>query len=156
MNPPEYKTIAQELLPRFMYKLGKFLDIKDGELQILINKLTEIEKKSNEEAKQNLINVITDTVSNIINVTYASIDIYQQQKSIMDIISELNSNIRMPTYAINSLLTYIWEQLEINNKPTNIVTSACETIICKDSEFNLIVKHVSLWLHTNKAHYVIL
>lgn len=154
MNPPEYNTVANELLPRFMFKLSKLINLDNETLQQLNAQLDDIDNYVTIEEKKQITTKFTATITDLINKS--PIDISKPQKSIMTIINEYNPNIRMPTNAINMLLDYVCSFLMDQKKLSDIITSASEPIVCNKEVFTLITGIVNSWLQTNKAHYVIL
>lgn len=158
MNPPEYHTVANELLPRFMFKLSKFVIFDNEILQQLNSQLDEIDTYATIEEKKQLSTKFTDTITATITdfINKSHINISKPQKSIMTIINEHNPNIRMPTNAINMLFDYICSFLMVQKNLSDIVTSASEPIVCNKEVFTLITDLVYTWLQSNKAHYVIL
>lgn len=156
MNPPEYKTVANELLPRLMFKLGKFLTYDYDELAQLCQKFDNIEKYKSVSDDTMMKQLFTDTVRQLVSDAYGMVDRQHAQKSINDIINAHNANIRMPTNAINMLLSHIWEELQSAKFSSDIVTSASECITCTRTEYDVIKKSVATWLSSNKDHYVML
>jgi hypothetical protein len=156
MNPPEYNTVANELLPRLMFKLGKFLTYDNGELAQLCQKLDDVEKYKSAADDAMMKQLFTGTMRQLVSDAYDMVDRQHAQKSVNDIIKEHNANIRMPTNALNMLLSHIWEDLQIANLSSDIVTSASECITCSRKEYDVIKKSVATWLSSNKEHYVIL
>jgi hypothetical protein len=156
MNPPEYTTIANELLPRFTFKIGKFLTYDNDGLARLCQLLDDIEKYKTESNKDDLNLYFNQNIANMIDVAYEWLDKPHMQKSVLALVEDYNANIRMPTNTINMLLSHIWEDLQAAKLDTEIVTSASEVITCTKKAFDVITQSVNIWLSANKAHYVIL
>lgn len=156
MNPPEYHTVANELLPRFMFKLGKFLTYDNDELAQLCQKIDDIEKYKFAADDAMMKQLFTGTVRQLVFDAYGIVNTPRLQKSIIELIKEHNANIRMPTNAINMLLSHIWEELQAAKFSSDIVTSASECITCTQKELDVIKHSVTTWLSSNKEHYVIL
>jgi len=156
MNPPEYNTVANELLPRFMFKLGKFITYDNDTIATFCQKLDEIEKYKTSSENEELKLYFNQNIANIIDIAIKMVNIRESHKSVTELIEDYNPNIRMPTNAINMLLSYIWDELQTANFSTDIITSASEVITCSKKEFDIITQSVIRWLSTNKEHYVIL
>jgi hypothetical protein len=156
MNPPEYITVASDQLPRLMFKIGKFLTYDNDTLSRLCQRLDDIEKYKVASDEDDLTLHFNMNIANLIDVAYEMIDRQQPQKSVIALVKDYNANIRMPTNAINMLLSHIWEELQAAKLDTGIVTSASECITCTRKAFNVITQSVDKWLSSNKDHYVIL
>lgn len=154
MNPPSYNSVANELLPRLMFKLGKFLSYDNDELAILCQKLDDIEKCKS--VSNDITLKFNKEIAELINNAYEIADCPQVHKNVFAIIMNYNPNVRMPTNAVNMLLSHIWHNLQETKVSTDIVTSASEEIICTNKVYGIITQSVKNWLSTNKDHYVIL
>lgn len=157
MNPPEYHTVANELLPRFMFKLSKFLTFDNETLKLLCKQLDSIEENKTIFSDVELNQYFNTHIESMINYAYNKIAEHQiNTKSINDVINEYNCNIRMPTNSYNSLLSGIYEMLERENISTDIITSASEPVTCNVETFTIITRYVHTWLNENKPYYVII
>ncbi len=156
MDPPEYGSVANELLPRLMFKLGKFLTYDNERLAQLCQMLDDVEKYKSVSDDAIMKQLFTGTIAQLVYDAYSMADVQSQQKSVNEIINEHNTNIRMPTNALNMLLSHIWEELQSAKFSSDIVTSASECITCTLTEFNVIKNSVASWLSSNKEQYVIL
>lgn len=156
MNPPAYNTVANELLPMFTFKLGKFLTYDNDQLAHLCQMLDDIEKYKSVSDDAMMKQFFTGTVRQLVSDAYGMVDAQLTQKSVLALVKDYNPNIRMPTNAINMLLAHIWEDLQTANLSTDIVTSASEVITCTKKAFDVITQSVTTWLSANKEHYVIL
>lgn len=156
MNPPAYNTVANELLPRFTFKIGKFLTYNNDQLAHLCQMLDDIEKYKSVSDDAMMKQFFTGTVRQLISDAYGMVDAQLTQKSVLALVKDYNVNIRMPTNTINMLLSHIWEDLQAAKLDTDIVTSASEVITCTKNAFDVITQSVNIWLTTNNAHYVIL
>ena len=156
MNPPAYNTVANELLPRLTFKLGTFLTYDNDQLAHLCQMLDDIEKYKSVSDDAMMKQFFTGTVRQFVSDAYGMVDAQLTQKSVHDIVKDYNVNIRMPTNAVNMLLSHICEDLQAAELNTDIVTSASEGITCTKKEFDVITQSVTTWLSANKAHYVML